>query len=140
MKTLKILIRLHKKQLDDLLRKINKLEEQKDNLAKTLSYLEEQAKKELEEYYDSPYAFMLEKYLQNFADTKKQLTESIGRIDKLIETLRHELQDKFAELKKFEIALAKERNKQQILIRAAETKSLDEFNVSKFNLTSINRN
>ena len=140
MKTLKILIRLHKKQLDDLLKKINNLEEQKNNLTKTLAFLEEQAKKELEEYYASQYAFMLEKYLQNFENKKKLLTEHINKTDKLIQTLRSELQDKFAELKKFEIALQNHLNKEQNLIKAAEIKSLDEFNTSQFNLTSINKN
>ena len=136
MKTLKTLIRLHKKQLDDLLKKINNLEEQKDNFTKTLRYLEEQAAKELEEYCGGQYAFMLEKYLENMEDKKKQLMEHIYNTDRQIQSLRIELYDRFAELKKFEIALENHLKREWELLKTAEIKSLDEFNTNQFNLNS----
>ena len=136
MKTLKTLIRLHKKQLDDLLKKINNLEEQKDNFTKTLRYLEDQATKELEEYCGGQYAFMLEKYLENIEDKKKQLINHIDNTDRQIQSLRIELYDKFTELKKFEIALENHLKREQNLLKAAETKSLDEFNTNQFTLNS----
>ena len=69
MKTLKILIRLHKKQLDDLLKKINNLEEQKNNLTKTLAFLEEQAKKE--------HLIQLNKLIENLQKENKELKQIV---------------------------------------------------------------
>ena len=140
MKTLKTLIRLHQKQLDDLLKKINNLEEQKNNLSKTLQYLENQVTKELEEYCGGRYAFMLEKYLKNMENKKKQLIEHIENTDRQIQSLRSELHDKFAELKKFEIALQNHLKREQNLLKVAETKFLDEFNTNQFNLNSVGKN
>jgi len=140
MKTLKTLIRLHKKQLDDLLKKINNLEEQKDNFTKTLRYLEDQAAKELEEHCGGQYAFMLEKYLENIEDKKKQLIDHIDNTDRQIQSLRIELYDKFTELKKFEIALENHLKREQNLLKITETKSLDEFNTNQFTLNSISKN
>ena len=69
-------------------------------------------------------------------DKKKQLVNHIDNTDRQIQSLRIELYDKFAELKKFEIALENHLKKEQNLLKAAETKSLDEFNTNQFTLNS----
>jgi len=134
MKALKTLIRLHKKQLDDLLKKINNLEEQKNQLELTLQKLEDEAARELEQYCGGQYAFMLEKYLKNAENRRQELFSRINKIKEQIQLLRNELHNKFAELKKFEIALQNYLNKEQKLLKAAETKFLDEFNTNQFTL------
>jgi flagellar export protein FliJ len=131
-KSLKTLIKLHKKELDDLLSRINALENQKDELCLFLQNLEVEATRELEYYAGTEYAFMLGKYLENVEINRKHLISQITQVTGQIKLLRNQLHDKFAELKKFEIALQNRLNKEQNEIKKAETKLLDEINTNKF--------
>ena len=132
MKTIKTLIKFHKKQLDNLLNSINALESQKNQLNLFLEDLNNQAKKESENYIGTEYAFMLDKYLANLQVSRKQLTTQITQLTCQIKLLRDQLHDKFAELKKFEIALQNRLIKEQMEVKKAETKFLDELNNKKY--------
>lgn len=140
MKSLKILIKLHKNELDSLLSRINALENKKDELSLFLQHLEDETAKELAHYAASEYAFMLDKYLAYVEVNKKYLTSQISQVTEQIKLLRDQLDDKFAALKKFEVALQNRLNKQHNDIKKAETKLLDEINSNKFAFNKNNSN
>lgn len=132
MKALHILIKLHKRQLDNLLISINALESKKNQLTISLQNFEAQAQKERAADLGSEYAFMLSRYLAVISNHQKQLTGQIAQVSYQIDLLRNQLQDKFAELKKLEIVQQNRLSHQRLCRNKAETKFLDELNTVKF--------
>ncbi len=132
MKSLRTLIKLHKNQLDEMLVKMNKLEAKKQDLTMSLDKIIKEAQQEAEKYFKSPYAYMLDNYLQQAEENKQKLSEQIEQVNQDILVLYEQLHDKFAELKKFEIALQNRLSEQQNLLKKAELKILDELNTMKF--------
>lgn len=65
MKTLTTLIKLHKNQLDKILRQIEHTESEKVRLELKKKAVEKEAEAEVQKYSTSQYAYMLERYLEN---------------------------------------------------------------------------
>jgi flagellar export protein FliJ len=135
MKSLKILIKLHKKKLDDLTKQINNLENRKDKLNISLKKLQEQILSELKKFMGTEYVFMLDNYMKSSEDKEQKLKTQIKQLEEQILGLRDQLAEQFAELKKFEIALENRLKAEQEVIRKSEVKALDEFNTIKHNLS-----
>ena len=133
MKSLKTLIKLHKKKLDDLVKEINNLEEKKSAHEAKLKKLQAEILVELKKYLGTEYAFMLDNYIKSAEDREHKLKEQIKGFEEQIAVLRTELAEQFAELKKFEIALQNRINAEKEVERQAEVKDLDEFNSIKYN-------
>lgn len=132
MKSLKTLIKLHKKTLDDLLHNINKLEQQRSNFIESLTNMRFQTEQELKQYSGSEYAFMLDKYLQTMQNNEKNLTVQLHQVEQQISSLRDDLHTQFTELKKFEIAYENRQKQERLAAEKLAVKSLDEFNNTRF--------
>ena len=132
MKSLKTLIKLHKKKLDDLVKQINNLEEKKNIYETRLKKLQAEILIELKKYTGTEYAFMLDNYMKSAEGREQKFKEQIKEFEQQISVLRAELAEQFAELKKFEIALQNRINIEKEKERQAEVKNLDEFNSIKY--------
>ncbi|MDP4708976.1 MAG: flagellar export protein FliJ, partial [Rickettsiaceae bacterium] len=132
MKTLKTLIKLNKNKLDVILRKLDYLESEKLRLEQKKQSLEEEADNEVKKHSGTPYAYMLERYMQHFRQTIKRVEAQIHQHNLEIELLRQNLRDQYAELKKFEIALERKKQVEIERQRKSEVKALDEFSTNKF--------
>ena len=111
MKTLKTLIKLNKNELDKLLRIIALSEKEKLRLLNRKHQIEEEAKQEIQKYFTSDYAYMLDHYNEKIRKIVRILDVKVSEISMYIGKMRQELGYQYADLKKFEIALE---NKQRI--------------------------
>lgn len=132
MKTLKTLIKLHKKKLDDLLVQITDLEGQKKRLEKILEQMLLDAEHELQSHAATEYAFMLDQYLNYIRKQQKLCTKQITDLEKHIASLRGDLFDQFGELKKLEITLQKKQQAIKLAAEKAENKALDEMTILRY--------
>lgn len=130
MKTLTTLIKLHKNQLDKILRQIEHAESEKVRLELKKKAVEEEA--EVQKYSISQYAYMLERYLENSRKLLQRIDVQILQASLSIDKLRSVLRDQYSELKKFEIALENKKKLEVIKFKKTENKFTDEFNVNKF--------
>lgn len=132
MKTLTTLIKLHKNQLDKILRQIEHAESEKVRLELKKKAVEEEAETEVQKYSISQYAYMLERYLENSRKLLQRIDVQILQASLSIDKLRSVLRDQYSELKKFEIALENKKKLEVIKFKKTENKFTDEFNVNKF--------
>jgi flagellar biosynthesis chaperone FliJ len=132
MKTLKTLIKLHKRDLDKTLREIRQFEEEKSQLELDKKKVEEESVAEAKNYSASKYAYMLDRYLQNSRKRMQRIDAQILRISLSIDKLRSVLREQYAELKKFEIALENKKKLEELKLKKIENKFVDEFNINKF--------
>lgn len=132
MKTLTTLIKLHKNQLDKILRQIEHAESEKVRLELKKKAVEEEAEAEVQKYSISQYAYMLERYLENSRKLLQRIDVQILQASLSIDKLRSVLRDQYSELKKFEIALENKKKLEVIKFKKTENKFTDEFNVNKF--------
>ena len=101
MKTLTTLIKLHKNQLDKILRQIEHAESEKVRLELKKKAVEEEAEAEVQKYSISQYAYMLERYLENSRKLLQRIDVQILQASLSIDKLRSVLRDQYSELKKF---------------------------------------
>ncbi|CAN0603066.1 unnamed protein product, partial [Ectocarpus sp. 12 AP-2014] len=132
MKTLTTLIKLHKNQLDKILRQIEHAESEKVRLELKKKAVEEEAETEVQKYSISQYAYMLERYLENSRKLLQRIDVQILQASLSIDKLRSVLREQYSELKKFEIALENKKKLEVIKFKKTENKFTDEFNVNKF--------
>ncbi len=129
MKSLKTLVKLHQKQLDDILAKIGAAEKQKVETEEALRKMLQEAKRELESYNGTEYAFMLEQYLNYTRNQEKVYIKQISDLENKIEVLRTDLFNEFVELKKLELILKKRLQAKKDAENKAESKALDEMTI-----------
>ena len=132
MKTLTTLIKLHKNQLDKILRQIEHAESEKVRLELKKKAVEAEAEAEVQKYSIIQYAYMLERYLENSRKLLQRIDVQILQASLSIDKLRSVLRDQYSELKKFEIALENKKKLEVIKFKKTENKFTDEFNVNKF--------
>jgi flagellar export protein FliJ len=132
MKTLNTLIKLNKNKLDVILKKLDYIESEKLRLEQKQQSLEDEAESEVKKYSGTPYAYMLDRYMQSFRNIIKRIEVQIHQHSLEIEFLRRSLREQYAELKKFEIALERQKQVELEKQRKLEAKTLDEFSTNKF--------
>jgi flagellar biosynthesis chaperone FliJ len=132
MKTLKTLIKLNKNKLDVILKKLEYIESEKLRLEQKQRSLEDEAESEVKKHSGTPYAYMLDRYMQSSRNIIKRIEVQIHQHSLEIEFLRQNLKVQYAELKKFEIALERQKQVELEKQRKLEAKTLDEFNTNKF--------
>ncbi len=132
MKTLKTLVKLNKKILDEIVIDINKSETEKSLLLQRSNDLQNQIESEIESYHSSEYSFMLEQYLHDSRKKQQRIKAQIDRLNLTIEKLRQNLAKQYSELKKYEIALQNREKEESIKEQKSQMKSLDEFNTNRY--------
>jgi flagellar biosynthesis chaperone FliJ len=132
MKSLYTLIKFNKTKLDKILVEIKKAEEEKALLVTRANNLAEEISKEVSAYHGSEYSFMLEQYLENTSKIQSRIKTQIERLELHIERRRQALNEQYAELKKYEIAMQNKQKQEYLKIQKTETQFLDEFGANKY--------
>lgn len=132
MKSIATLIKIHKKNLDEIASQKSKAEEELHYIVTKKDKLILESQQEIEKYHGSEYADILANYLKEFRNKKLELDKSIDLYNNHIKGLESRLRNEFSEMKKFEIIqknrLAKEAKKAQ----KQEIERLDELNTGKY--------
>ncbi len=133
MKTLKTLVKLQKKQLDDLLLQIAAKVAKKDAIEEKMKSMQDEAEEEKQRYQGSTeYAFMLSQYLDYTTKQEKLYTKEMTELDREIDVMRDDLFNQFGELKKLEITLERRIQAEKLAASKAEDKALDEMTVLRY--------
>ena len=132
MKNLKTLIKLHKNQVDNILKEIAKLNGNKELMEKRLFEISEKMNLEAAQFTATEFGFALDAYLTGARSAIGKLKQNISGLDAKILDAQMLLHDQFSELKKFEIALQNRQNELKDAENAAEIKEIDEINIQKF--------
>ena len=103
MKSLKTLIKIHKKASDELGAEISKYELEKQKHLNSIDELNENLKSEIELFKDlQEFSLSLALYKENINKQKEEYESKISDLDVKIVDLRDELRVEFIALKKFE--------------------------------------
>lgn len=128
MKGLATLIKLHKRQLDEIRRKMANLENQKRELEEALRNLAADLEREKEAIRGkAEMASYFGSYAKRVRARQEQTAQAIRMLDEQIDKHREEINIAFGELKKFEIAEANAKKRAAAEERRKETIELDDI-------------
>lgn len=133
MKSLNTLIRLQKKEIDELKRQKTLFEEKREECYQALSRLADQLQFEMKTAQQMPdMAQFFGDFAASIKTGQEQINGLIRRTDKEIETLAQRIQERFSEMKKYEITLEnyKKREKEKIAKRDAQT--MDDIAINNY--------
>lgn len=133
MKSLKTLIKLQKRELDQLRRQVAALEGARDNLIATIERLQDELVRELEA---ANTMMDLRGFFGDFSDAikKKQraLASKVVQFEQQIQELAIEIGNRFSELKKYEIALEAHKKREKEKEAKKEQAEMDEMGLRIF--------
>ena len=133
MKTLNTLIRLHKRNLDELRRSMVALESQKDQLIQTIEASQRELEREVDLAKNTPeMSSFFGEFAKRIKNRQEKIHKEIQAIDKKITELNNTMAQEFTELKKFEIALENAKNRIKTEEIRKETLMLDEIAAQQF--------
>ena len=133
MKTLNTLIRLHKRNLDELRRSMFALERQKDHLIQTIEASQRELEREVDLAKNTPeMSSFFGEFAKRIKNRQEKIHKEIQAIDKKITELNNKMAQEFTELKKFEIALENAKNRIKTEEIRKETLMLDEIAAQQF--------
>lgn len=132
MKSIATLIKLHKKNLDQIIMEKSKMEEELQHVTKQRDDLVEESKHEIKKYHGSEYADILSHYLKEFRSKCENLDSVISNYQQQISELELKLQNEFSELKKFELVQRQRLDQKLKKEQKQETADLDEMNIGKY--------
>lgn len=135
MKALKTLIKLNKKKLDELLINKKTILGVIDNFNLKIKYIDSQIKTEMEAHTSSEFSIFLENFVTSSSKKLEKLKYDVVSFQRSILILESQISEQYSELKRFEIILAKEKEKELKKEKVLETKVLDELTIIKFNQT-----
>tara|TARA_B100000686_G_scaffold107376_1_gene114423 strand:+ start:2664 stop:3089 length:426 start_codon:yes stop_codon:yes gene_type:complete len=134
MADLSSLIRLHKHELDEKQREIGRLYEGYNQLSLQRDQLRQRREEEVLAAQESPdtVTFTLSGFLEKSKAQEEKLNAQIFTLQEKIETLRDDMLESFAELKKYELTQAE---RQRVLAeeqKIKESKMFDDIAISGF--------
>lgn len=135
MKALNTLIKIAKKKLDELLINKKTILGVIENFNLKIQQIESQIKTEIEAHTSSEFSIFLENFVSNSNKKLERLKYDVASFQRSILILESQISEQYSELKRFEIIMAKEKEKELQKAKVLETKVLDELTVIKFNQT-----
>lgn len=134
-KSLKILIKLRKKSLDDIMLVKNIMEKDKQNKINEIKAKNKELVKEFDAYVNSQFGIYFANFKKNTEQNIQKLTLDINSLNQKIEMFDSRIRELFAEIKRFEIVMDKRKLEEHKKQSYAEMKSIDELN----NIKEANR-
>ncbi len=131
MKNLKTLVRLHKNNLDGILKQISALRRHQLSIEDQLANLLKEVAIESEKYASTEYGFVLDQYMVGARAKKELYQTNILRLDLEIQQAQIALREEYGELKKFEIALRNRVEEARDKLESEESKELDEIGIMR---------
>ena len=131
-KSLKVLQRIKKMELDELRRVLSDKVARQDEGKQKLLELNQQYEKEKEFAAQNPLLCDFGKYTENYLKKKRALEQFIASLEKEIEMLRNEMADIFKEEKTYNIIDEAREAQKQKEFNANEQKLLDEVGTNAY--------
>lgn len=131
LKSLKLLIRLRKKTLDDMLYIKNLMESDKAQKQHNIESKNQKLKDEIKNFTNSEYGIYLANFRKNTEYEINKLEQEIQELDTKIEMMEESIRDIFSEIKRFEIIMEKRIAEEAELKAKEEMKFIDEINTIK---------
>jgi flagellar export protein FliJ len=133
MKSLKTLIKLHRKELDEKRRELTALENKKEQLQQAIISLIKELKNEQKIIASNPeIAYSYTNYAIRNRERQQLLAFEIVQIDEQIDQLSEVIFELFSEVKKYEIALENKQKQIKAEEERQETIFLDEISINGF--------
>jgi flagellar export protein FliJ len=130
MKTLTTLIKLRQRDLDRSREQLAKLESQRDQVIKQIGKLTEDLEKE---YHLSAELADLRGFFGEYAESIKQkqkvMAQKVVQTEMRIQEVINEIQIRFAEVKKYEIALERRKEEEKQMRKYKEQMQMDEIGI-----------
>ena len=134
MKSLKQIIKLKKKELDDQKIRLGELEKKLTKLVENIHLIKQTVEKETSFVEtESDYMFLFANFFNRSTKNLENISLEIKKYLLEIERERVILMDLFAELKKFEQLLEKQQEDQKYQEKIIETKFFDEISITRHN-------
>jgi hypothetical protein len=131
MKNLKTLIKLHKHNINETIKKISMLRQHKAVLEERLIQLVREMEREALQFTGTEYGFVLDGYLIGAREQKQKYLHGVVTAEMKIQETQVVLHEEFGEMKKLEIALQNREKEEAFKEAALEAKSIDEMNIMK---------
>lgn len=128
MKGLDTLIKLKKRDLDDIRRELGSLENQKQQLIDASQKLSEDLRREIETAGRQPeMSQFFGGFSKRIKNRQEEIAQEVKNLDKKIEVIREQVREAFGELKKLEIAKQQKKQREEKEAQRKETIQLDEI-------------
>jgi flagellar export protein FliJ len=133
MKGLTTLIRLHKRNLDDLRRQMVILENEETQLQQAVVTLQQELESEIKLAAAKPeMSSFFGEFAKRIRNRQEKIRQEIKEVETKIRKLNDEIAEEFTELKKFEIALENAKNRAKSEENRKETLMLDEIAAQQY--------
>lgn len=133
MANLDSLIRLHKHELDEQQKQLAELNSLATKIEQDIQNLEKQKEKETTAIQGDVFlSAALPNYLEKCKKQKDDLVLSLEFIEEKIDEMRNSIQEKFTELKKFELIDTKRKNEKEKTLLKKENEELDEIALDNY--------
>lgn len=133
MKGINTLIKLSKRNLDELRREMGGLQNQKAQLEQATLKLSEELKKEIEIAGKQPeMSAFFGGFSKRIKNRQEEIVAEIKKLDDKMKKLSEKIAEAFSELKKYEIAKENHRLREEEKQRMRETAQLDEIASQQF--------
>lgn len=133
MKSLATLIRLEKREIDELKREQVKLQQKREDCVTALTHLANELRAELKAAETMP---DMNQFFGDFAAGNKKKQAQIDglllRTEREIEDITQKIRVRFNELKKYEVALANHKKREAEKIKKRETQMMDEIGIRNY--------
>lgn len=132
-KAVKTLIRLHKRELDELRRRLGSLQNQKDQLLQASQRLDADLADEQRRAESMPeMAAFMGQYAQRIRERKERIAAEVAKLDEQMRVLSEDIAVKFSELKKYEIVRENWEKREREMAEKKESAQLDEVALQQF--------
>ncbi len=118
MKTLQVMLKLHKHHLDSIIQKLKETESARQQVEELVNEVIVAIEAEVFKYQGTEYSDLLIAYIEVEEDKLKKYQAQIHDLDKLIINLKDQILDGFAEVKKIELLI----KNQEVAIKKKEAK------------------
>lgn len=133
MKSLNTLIRLEKREIDELKREQMKLQQKRDDCITALTHLADELRREMKSAETMP---DMAQFFGDFAQANKKKQAQIDglllRTERELDDLTHKIQLRFNELKKYEVALANHKKREAEKVKKRETQMMDDIAIRNY--------
>jgi uncharacterized protein (UPF0335 family) len=132
-KALQTLIRLHKRQLDELKRQQAELDREREALMAAHDRLEVELAVEAAQTEQQPtLSRFFAQYAKKVRERQRLLLAEVARVDKALAEVAEKITEGFGELKKFEIARDNELSRRHVAAEKRDQQALDATAIDRF--------
>ena len=133
MKSIEVLIKIKKKELDEKRLQISELETQKNQMLDYSEQMKVELKSEEEFASRDPYSSItFDSYRNKIKERQQNISVAVKDIKRQADIINHEMAEIFNEMKKYEIILERKLEEAKIEQKAKDEKALNEIAINNY--------